>query len=276
MIATGLEGLQWTVDAYTLTFAVLLLTGAALGDRFGRRRLFAIGIAIFTAQSAAAALAPDTGVLLAARAIQGAGAAILMPLTITLIASVTPPERRGMALGIWGTTAVTEAASWQWIFWINVPIGIVVLPLTALVCESRSGAGRLDPTGVFLVAGSLFGVVFGLVRGNEYGLLSGQVLGRLAAGGLLMMAFLMWESRAATPMLPLSLFRNRGFAAANATMHFTTMGMFGAVFLYAQCLQTIKGFSPLGEPASGACPGPPPRLSPPWSLGCCPIAWVDG
>ena len=138
---TGLEGLEWTVNAYTMTFAVLLLTGAALGDRFGRRRLLIIGVTVFTAGSAASALAPSIGVLIAARAVQGVGAAIVTPLTVTLIASVTPPARRGMALGLWGATvglgaalgpviggAVTDAASWQWIFWINVPIGIAVLP----------------------------------------------------------------------------------------------------------------------------------------------------
>ena len=149
---TGLEGLEWTVNAYTMTFAVLLLTGAALGDRFGRRRLLIIGVTVFTAGSAASALAPGIGLLIAARAVQGVGAAIVTPLTVTLIASVTPPQRRGMALGLWGATvglgaalgpviggAVTDAGSWQWIFWINVPIGIAVLPLLLLTRESRSG-----------------------------------------------------------------------------------------------------------------------------------------
>ena len=196
---TGLEGLEWTVNAYTMTFAVLLLTGAALGDRFGRRRLLIIGVTIFTAGSAASALAPGIGVLIAARAFQGVGAAIVMPLTVTLIASVTPPQRRGMALGLWGATvglgaalgtviggAVTDAASWQWIFWINVPIGIAVLPLLLLTRESRSGAGRLDPAGVILATAGLFGIVFGLVRGNSHGWTSAQVLGSLAGGGLLL------------------------------------------------------------------------------------------
>src|SRR5438552_6506547 len=181
-----------------MTFAVLLLTGAALGDRFGRRRLLIIGVTVFTAGSAASALAPGIGVLIAARAFQGVGAAIVTPLTVTLIASVTPPQRRGMALGLWGATvglgaalgpviggAVTDAASWQWIFWINVPIGIAVLPLLLLARESRSGAGRLDPAGVVLATAGLFGIVFGLIRGNSHGWTSAQVLGSLAAGGLL-------------------------------------------------------------------------------------------
>src|SRR6266705_531707 len=227
----GIGGIEWTVNAYTMTFAVLLLTGAALGDRFGRRRLLIIGVAIFTAGSAASAMAPGIGVLIAARAFQGVGAAIITPLSVTLIASVTAPQRRGMALGLWGATvglgaalgpviggAVTDAASWQWIFWINVPVGIAVLPLLLLARESRSGAGRLDPAGVILATAGLFGIVFGLVRGNSHGWTSAQVLGSLAGGGLLMVAFGAWESRAAHPMLPMSLFRRRGFSAASATM----------------------------------------------------------
>jgi EmrB/QacA subfamily drug resistance transporter len=261
---TGLEGLEWTVNAYTMTFAVLLLTGAALGDRFGRRRLLIIGVTVFTAGSAASALAPGIGVLIAARAVQGVGAAIVTPLTVTLIASVTPPQRRGMALGLWGATvglgaalgpviggAVTDAASWQWIFWINVPIGIAVLPLLLLTRESRSGAGRLDPAGVVLATAGLFGIVFGLVRGNSPGWTSAQVLGSLAGGGLLLAAFGAWESRAATPMLPLSLFRSRGFSAASATMLLTNMGMFGVIFLVSQFLQSVMGYTPLGAGVHG-------------------------
>jgi EmrB/QacA subfamily drug resistance transporter len=261
---TGLEGLQWTVNAYTLTFAVLLLTGAALGDRFGRRRLLIIGVTVFTVASAASALAPSIGLLVAARAVQGVGAAITTPLTVTLIASVTPPQRRGMALGIWGATAglgaalgpviggaVTDAASWHWIFWINVPIGILVLPLLLLARESRSGAGRLDPAGVLLATAGLFGIVFGLVRGNSHGWTSAQVLGGLVGGGILMAAFGAWESRTATPMMPLTLFRSRGFSAVNTTMLTTNMGMFGVIFLVAQFLQSVKGYSPLSAGVHG-------------------------
>jgi len=261
---TSLEGLEWTVNAYTLTFAVLLLTGAALGDRFGRRRMMIIGITVFTAASAASALAPSISVLIAARAVQGVGAAIVTPLTVTLIASVTPPQRRGMALGLWGATAglgaalgpviggaVTDAASWQWIFWINVPIGIAVLPLLLLVRESRSGAGRLDPAGVILATAGLFGVVFGLVRGNSHGWTSAQVLGSLAGGALLLVAFGVWESRAAAPMLPPSLFRNRGFSATSATMLLTNMGMFGVIFLVSQFLQSVMGYTPLAAGVHG-------------------------
>ena len=257
-LGAGLEGLEWTVNAYTLSFAVFLLTGAALGDRFGRRRLFAIGLAIFTAASAAAAMAPDIGTLITARAIQGVGGAIAMPLTLTLLASVVPAAKRGIAFGVWSATgglgvalgpviggAITEYSSWQWIFWVNVPIGLILLPLLTRVRESRGGAGRLDPVGTTLVTLGLFGVVFGVVRGNGHGWTSAQVLGALIAGGLLLVAFLAWEIRARAPMVPLRIFRNRGFALTSAVSLVMSFGMFGTVFLSAQFLQTVQGYSPL-------------------------------
>jgi EmrB/QacA subfamily drug resistance transporter len=254
----GLEGLEWTVSAYTLSFAVLLLTGAALGDRFGRRKLFGIGLAIFTFASAAAAISPNIGTLIAARAVQGVGGAIVMPLTLTLLASVVPAARRGVAFGVWGATAglgvalgpviggaITTYASWQWIFWINVPIGLALFVILRLVRESRGGAGRLDPVGTTLVTAGLFGVVFGVIRGNGHGWSSGQVLTGLIGGGLLLVAFLLWERRAPAPMVPLTLFRSRGFALTNVTSLVMAFGMFGAVFLSAQFLQTVQGYTPL-------------------------------
>jgi EmrB/QacA subfamily drug resistance transporter len=257
-LGTGLEGLEWTVNAYTLTFAVLLLTGAALGDRFGRRKVFAIGLVIFTAASAAAALSPDIGTLIAARAVQGVGGAIITPLSLTLLADAVPRERRGTAFGIWGAMsglgvalgpviggAVVDSASWEWIFWINVPIGLVLLPLVAAVRESRGGAGRLDPVGVVLATAGLFGVVFGLVRGGSHGWTSGPVLAGLIGGGISVLAFVAWQARARYPMLPLPLFRGRGFSVSNAVGFVMAFGMFGAVFLGAQFLQTVQGYSPL-------------------------------
>lgn len=257
-LGAGLEGLEWTVNAYTLSFAVFLLSGAALGDRFGRRRFFAIGLTIFTVASAIAAMAPNIGTLVTARAVQGVGAAIAMPLTLTLLSSVVPPAKRGIAFGVWGATgglgvalgpviggAITEYASWQWIFWVNVPIGLLLLPLLTRVRESRGGAGRLDPIGTALITLGLFGVVFGVVRGNSHGWTSTQVLASLVLGGLLTVAFVAWEMRARAPMVPLAMFRNRGFALTNVVTTVMSFGMFGTVFLSAQFLQTVQGYSPL-------------------------------
>ena len=192
----GLSGLEWTVNAYTLTFAVLLLTGAALGDRFGRRRLFAIGLAIFTLASAAAALAPSIGALDVARAVQGLGGAIVMPLTLTILSAAVPPERRGLALGAWGGIsglavalgplvggAVVSGISWHWIFWLNVPIGLVLAPLALpRLDETRGPATRLDLPGLGLASAGLFGIVWGLVRGNSVGWTSPEIVGALVVG----------------------------------------------------------------------------------------------
>src|SRR5580765_3498395 len=223
---SGLSGLEWTVNAYTLTFAVFLLTGAALGDRFGRRRLFAIGLGIFTLASAAAALAPSIGALDAARAVQGLGGAIVMPLTLTILAAAVPAERRGLALGAWGGIsglavafgplvggAVVSGISWHWIFWLNVPLGLTLIPLALLrLDETRGAATRFDLPGLGLASAGLFGIVWGLVRGNEVGWSSPEILGSLAAGALLTAAFVAWETRAPEPMLPMRLFRDRTFA----------------------------------------------------------------
>ena len=256
----GLSGLEWTVNAYTLTFAVLLLSAAAVGERFGRRRVFIIGIAIFTAASAAAALAPSISVLVAARAVQGAGGAMVMPLSLTLLSAAVSPERRNAALGVWGAIggaavaigplvggAITTGWAWQYIFWLNVPIGVV---LTALawwkLAEARGKAPRLDLGGIALVSVGLFGVVYGLVQGNTRGWSSAQVLASFAAGALGLAAFAWWELRTAEPMLPLRLFGNRAFAAVNVTAMLFSFGMFGAVFFLSQFLQTVQGYSPLG------------------------------
>jgi EmrB/QacA subfamily drug resistance transporter len=257
-LGTGLAGLEWTVNAYTLSFAVFLLTGAALGDRFGRRPVFAIGLTVFTLASAAAAMSPRIGELIAARTVQGLAGAVIMPLTLTMLASVVPPAKRGLAFGLWGAMgglgvalgpviggAITDYASWQWIFWINVPVGLLLLPMVALARDSRGGAGRLDPLGTVLVTAGLFGIVFALVRGNDHGWASAQVLTGLIAGGVLLLAFVGWQARAAHPMVPLGMFASRGFALSNVVSLVMAFGMFGSVFLLSQYLQTVQGFSPL-------------------------------
>jgi EmrB/QacA subfamily drug resistance transporter len=255
----SLTGLEWTVNAYTLTFAVLLLTGATLGERYGRRRLFVAGLGLFTAGSAAAALAPGIGALVAARAVQGVGAAVLIPLTLTLLSAAVPPQRRGLALGAWGAVgglaiaigplvggAVVEGASWQWIFWLNVPIGVVLLPIAwTRLTESYGPSTRLDLPGLVLASVGLLGIVFGVVRGNGHGWTSATVLPPMVAGALLLAAFVAWELRAREPMLPLRLFRSRGFAMTNVASLLMFFGMFGSIFLLAQFLQVVQHYSPL-------------------------------
>jgi EmrB/QacA subfamily drug resistance transporter len=255
----SLSGLEWTVNAYTLAFAVLLLTGSSLGERFGRRRMLLVGITVFTLGSAAAALSPDAGALIAARMVQGMGAAIMTPLTLTILSAAVPAERRGMALGIWGAVgglaialgpvvggAVVQGISWKWIFWLNVPIGLMLLPLARWRLAETKGASRsLDLAGLLLASAGLFGVVFGLVRANQLGWTSTTVVASIASGVALLAGFVAWELRAREPMLPMSLFRSRGFTAANAASFFLFFGMFGSVFLLAQFLQTAQHFSPL-------------------------------
>jgi EmrB/QacA subfamily drug resistance transporter len=255
----SLSALEWTVNAYTLTFAVLLLTGAALGERFGRRRMLVIGLVVFTAGSAAAALAPTAEWLVAFRAIQGAGAAMVTPLTLTLLSAAVPVERRGMALGIWGAVAglaiatgpvvggaVVQGWSWQTIFWLNVPLGLLLIPLARLrVDESRGQATRLDLPGVVLASGGLFGIVLGLVRANELGWTSAYVVTAFTVGAAAVVAFVAWERRALEPMLPMRLFASRGFSATNLASVLMFFGMFGSIFLLAQFLQTVQHYSPL-------------------------------
>ncbi|WP_037410093.1 MFS transporter [Candidatus Solirubrobacter pratensis] len=255
----GVQDLEWTVNAYTLTFAVLLLTGAALGDRFGRRRMFLIGLGLFTVSSAAAALAPATGALIAARALQGAGAAIVTPLTLTLLSEAFPPEKRGLAIGAWSGIsglgvalgplvggAVVDGISWHWIFWLNVPIGVALAPVAARrLTESFGPAKELDLPGLGLAGFGLLGVVYGIVRGNELGWTSGEIVASLAAGAALLAAFVAWELRAAHPMLPMRFFRSRAFAASNGVSLAMYFGVFGSIFLLAQFFQVTQHFSPL-------------------------------
>jgi EmrB/QacA subfamily drug resistance transporter len=256
---SGLSGLEWTVNAYTLTFAVLLLSAAAIGERVGRRRIFVLGIALFTSASAMAALAPSISILIAARALQGAGGAMIMPLSLTLLSAAVPAERRNAALGIWGAIggaavaigplvggAVTTGWSWQYIFWLNVPVGLVLVPLALWkLRESRGLSSRLDPMGVVLVSVGLLGIVLGLVRGNDHGWTSTSVVGSFVIGVVALAAFVMWELRSDHPMLDMRLFRNRGFTTVNVTALLFSFGMFGSIFFLTQFLQTVQGLSAL-------------------------------
>ena len=255
----SIQALEWTVSAYVLAYAVLLLPGAALGDRFGRKRMFMAGLALFTLSSVAAALASSTGALIAARASQGVGAAIVTPLTLTLLADAFPPEKRGVALGVWsgisGTAvalgplvggAVIQASSWHFIFWINVPIGLVLVPLAAMrLAESYGTSTRLDLPGLALASSGLFGIVYGLVRSQSQGWANPEVMIALGAGTLLVATFIVYEARASEPMLPMSFFANRGFTVTNVVSMAMYFGMFGSIFFLSQFLQNVLHNTPL-------------------------------
>jgi EmrB/QacA subfamily drug resistance transporter len=258
-LGASVEQLEWTVNAYNLSFAVLLIPAAALGDRYGRRKLYAGGLGLFAAASAACALAPEVGWLVAARAVQGAGAALVLTLGLALLSAAFPPERRGTAIGLFSAVtgiavasgplvggAIAEGIDWEWIFWLNVPIGLAAIPFVlARIEESYGGDTGLDLPGLALVSGAAFGIVWGLVRGNSAGWDSPEVLGALAAGLALVGAFVARELRAPEPMLPIRLFRSRAFSAGNAAIFFTLASLFGAVFFFAQMLQTALGYGPL-------------------------------
>jgi EmrB/QacA subfamily drug resistance transporter len=254
----SLQQLEWVVNAYTLTFAVLLLTGAALGDRFGRKRMFTIGVAVFTAGSALAALSPNGDVLVIARAIQGTGAAIVTPLTLTILSAAVPAERRGLALGFWGGIAglaiaigplvggaIVDGLDWHWIFWLNVPVGIVLVPFALVALrESYGPDGTLDLPGLGLVSGGLFALVWALIHGNSDGWTSPNILAAFAVAAVLLPLFIVRQGRIARPMLPLRFFRSRSFSTANGVSFLMSFGVFGAIFLLAQFFQLVQGYSP--------------------------------
>ena len=256
----SVEQLEWTVNSYNLTFAVLLITAAAVGDRYGRRKLYAAGLALFTVSSAACALAPDIGWLIAGRAVQGAGAALVITLGLALLSAAFPAEKRGAAIGIFSAItglsvasgplvggAVVEGISWEWIFWVNVPIGLVAIPLVLTkIKESHGPQSALDLGGLALVSGGAFGVVWGLVRGNQAGWSSFEVVATLTAGVALFAAFVAWELRVREPMLPMSFFRSRAFSAGNGAIFLTLASLFTGVFFFAQFLQTGLDHGPLG------------------------------
>ena len=275
-----LEQLQWITNAYTLSFAALMLFAITLGDRYGRRTLFLGGIAVFTAASVAAALATDPAQLIAARAVQGVGAAAVQPLSLALLASAVPERRRALAIGIWGGVAglgvalgpvvggaVVEGWDWSAIFWLNLPVGVIAIPLALIALPNSFGAkARADLVGVLLAAAGVLGVVFGIVRGNPAGWDSAEVMVPLVAGGALLVAFVLWERRVAAPLLPLRLFRDRGFSVANAVAVVFNFGAFGSVFLLTQFLQIVQGHTPL---TAGV-------MTMPWTLAAMVVAPLAG
>jgi EmrB/QacA subfamily drug resistance transporter len=258
-LGATVEQLQWFVNAYTLSFAAFILMAVALGDRFGRRTVFTIGILVFTLASAAAALSSNPGELIAARAFQGLGGAALMPLSLTLLAGSVPLRLRPLAIGIWGGIsglgvaagplvggAVVEGWNWEAIFWINVPVGIISIPLALLALPNSFGARlRADVVGLLLVGLGVLAVVFGIVRGNPAGWDSLESMGSLIVGGVLLVAFVLWELKADAPLLPLRLFRDRSFSVANLIGIGFSFGMFGSVFILVQFLQIVQSASPL-------------------------------
>ncbi|MQY25356.1 DHA2 family efflux MFS transporter permease subunit [Nocardia aurantia] len=255
----SLADLQWFVNAYTLSFASLLLTASALGDRIGRKRMFLIGIAVFTAASAACALATEPWMLITARAVQGFGGAAVMPLSLTLLSAAVPEKMRSAAIGIWGGLsglgvalgpviggAVVNGLNWQWIFWLNVPIGILALPFVARVLsESYGGTGRFDLPGLVLGSTGVLAVVWGIVHGADDGWTAGRVLVALIAGVVLLAGLIAWELRTPHPLLPLRLFRSRAFGIANITTFTFGVGVFGSIFLLAQYFQVVQHLDPL-------------------------------
>src|SRR3954463_12832071 len=273
-LGAAVEQLEWTVNAYNLSFAVLLMTGAALGDRYGRRSLYAIGLALFTAASAACALAPSAEALIAARAVQGAGAALLMPIGLALLTTAFPPEKRGAAIGLFSAVtglavasgpfiggAVVQGLAWEWVFWLNVTIGLVAVPLVLRRLRQSYGTdSRLDIRGLALISAAAMGVTWGLVRGNPAGWDSLAVVGSVGAGLLLVAPFRRWALRGGVlrrpfavsvrvrggePMLPMSFFRSRGFTAGNVATACTFGSLFTCVFFFSQLLQTALGYDAL-------------------------------
>lgn len=254
-----LASLQWTVNSYGIAFAAGIITGAAIGDRFGRRRVFNLGLALFALSSAACALAPDAGELVVARTAQGLGAAVVMPLSLTILTTAFPPQRRGLIVGVYGGLAglavaagpivggvIAERLDWHWVFWLNVPIGIVALALGArLLPESHGAPERLDLVGVGLVSGGVIAVVWALVRTSDVGWSNAQILVTLVAGGVLLAAFVGWERRTAEPMVPMRLFRDRAFGVGNVTAFLMSGATFAAAFLVTQEFQFARGYSPI-------------------------------
>ncbi len=251
--------LQWFVNAFTLSFATLMLAASTVGDRWGRRRMFLVGTVVFTIASIASALSTTPEMLISARALQGVGAAAVMPLSLALLAGAVPASKRALAIGVWGGVAglgvalgpvvggaVVDGVSWQAIFWLNVPVAIIAIPLALYALRESFGLKvPLDVPGVALAGGAVFAGVWGIVHGNDDGWTSTMVLGSLIASTVLLLAFIARERQAKYPVLPLRLFRSRSFTIANIVGLGFSLGMFGSVFLLSQYLQIVMGYTPL-------------------------------
>jgi EmrB/QacA subfamily drug resistance transporter len=261
----SLSQLEWVVDAYALVFAVLLLPGGKLADFLGRRRIFLLGIIVFSLASLWCALATSGGMLITARGVQGLGAALMLPPTLAIIAETFAPEERGLAFGIWAAISgaalaigplvggiLVQGAHWSWIFYINVPIGVVgILSTLVLVPESRDSSAeqRLDIPGLLTSGAAMFALVFGLIESNKRGWSSGLIVGCMVAAAVLLAAFVLVERRQRLPMLDLALFRNRTFDAANAVGLLIMCALFGFIFFMSIYLQSIRHYSPIGTGA---------------------------
>ena len=258
-IGASVANLEWILNAYTLGFAVLMIPAAALGERLGRRRVLLAGVALFTAGSALAALSSGATLLIIARAVQGIGSALIAPLTLTILVSVFPAERRAAAIGLWSGVsglglaagplvggAIVNGLTWNAVFWLNVPIGIVLLVLGRWrIGEVRTGGRIVDPLSVLLISGGLMGVVYGLIRGNAVGWGSMQIAAALAAGAVLLVLFVLRQRGRVAPMLDLGLFAARSYSSANLVGFLSSFAMFGSIFFITLFVQGVWGWKPL-------------------------------
>ncbi len=255
----SLTQLEWVVNAYTLVFAVVLLTGGKLADLVGRRLIFVVGLVVFTASSLGCGLAGSAEVLVAARAVQGIGAALMLPATLSIITATFAAKERGIAIGVWaalsgGALAIgpmiggvlVQHAGWEWIFYINIPVGVVgILATFKLVQESRdtSAERRLDVPGLVTSGLGIFALNYALIQGNSYGWSSARIVLSFVASAVLLLAFLALELRQRLPMFDLTLFRNRTFAAANVNGLLMFIGLFTYILYFSIFLQTVLGYS---------------------------------
>jgi EmrB/QacA subfamily drug resistance transporter len=258
-LKAGVSGLQWIVDGYVLAFASLLLTGGILGDKYGRKRMFLLGLAIFTLASAGCGLSANTTQLVAFRFLQGIGGALLMPGTLSIITVTFPPRERAKAIGLWAGVSglalalgptlggyLVEHVGWQSVFFINLPIGVTAFFVAmTTVTESRSEQARyLDIPGLILGTGALFLATYGLIEANQKGWSDPAIYGSLILGAVLLVSFLVWEHLAEHPMMPLEFFRIPAFSAGNTVAFAISLGMFATFFFLSLYMQSVHGYSP--------------------------------